>query len=120
VECACPRDRPQRFQVGVVAPTGHWAFNVHAGVHETIRTFEIHLPEQPTAVAAYAANLLKLVETSSANESPLNLTGGTVSLNSERRALSVSLQVDGVQFWANGEYPLSWFLAKPRSEGTSK
>jgi hypothetical protein len=106
VECACPKDKPKRYQIGITAPTGDWEFNIHAFLHETIRTFEIHLPGKPPSKIEYPFSELKLFETTFGSSDSINLTGGYIRIDMEGKELIISLGTDHDIYWADETYPL--------------
>jgi hypothetical protein len=83
------------------------------GFYETHRSFEIHLPEHPAATFEYPSTVLALVEVTGGADRRLALTGGSVALGGSN-ILSIKLQEQGRPFWANGNYPTTWFLLRPR------
>ena len=102
--------KPGYVAVAFRTPTGDWEFNGHALLlHETIRTFSLHLPESPPDPARYSYERLQLIETTPYPELGVPLKGGHVAFHVafsvERGTLKLDLRTDKGEFWANGEYP---------------
>ena len=82
LEFVCPVGKPGYVAVAFRTPTGDWEFNGHALLlHETIRTFSLHLPESPPDPARYSYERLQLIETTPYPEVGVPLKGGHVALD---------------------------------------
>ena len=106
-ECVCPPGQLPRHEVSFSAPTKTWRVSGHGlYLYREIRNYAILLPEQPAPYVVYAAAEVSLFDTSRETRELVALTGGTVELDSQRHALTLSFQTSEGSFWANGSYPL--------------
>jgi len=106
LEYASPRYHPHYIHIAFTAPTGKLSFNIHALIHEPIRTFSLRLPESPPDPARYSYEQLQLIETSMIPGVSVMLNGGHVEFSENSGKLKIELQTAQGAFWANGEYPL--------------
>jgi hypothetical protein len=105
LEFVCPVGRPGYVHVALTTPTGEWAFNGHALLHQPIRLYSLRLPASPADPARYSFEELRLIDQTVDPEVDVPLRGGNVDLSVARGTFSMQLQTESGDFWANGKYP---------------